>query len=124
MAQASASTYPATEQRTADKVKNIRDKASAVADDVSSEAKTLVDRVVAYTKANPVEAAAVAAGVAFVAGAAILGPRLLQSRRERDFSHLLRQAYREAERIRDDSATWNKLTDWVRANVPSSRSWR
>ena len=124
MTRSYAENYSSSDQRSTDKVEDLKNKATEVAQDVSKEARTLVDQVVAYTKANPVEAAAIAAGVALVAGAVFLGPRLLQSRQERDYERLLRQAYREAERIRDDSTTWNRLTDWVRTNVPSPNSWR
>jgi cell division septum initiation protein DivIVA len=120
MAQSQAQNVSSSNESTTDQVKDLRKKA----DDVSKEARNLVDRVVTYTKANPVEAAAIAAGIAFIAGGIILGPRLLQSRQQRDYDRLLSRAYREAERIRDDSTTWNRLTDWVRANVPSPNTWR
>jgi ElaB/YqjD/DUF883 family membrane-anchored ribosome-binding protein len=118
MAQPNANTYSNTNQRRANKADDLTTRASDVAQDVSKEARNLVDKVVAYTKANPVEAAAIAAGVAFIAGAAILGPRLIQSREQRDFNRLIRQAYREAERVRDESSsTWSQLTDWVSKNA-------
>jgi cell division septum initiation protein DivIVA len=118
MAQSTARYYSAGQN--SDKTQDLQDRASQTGDTISNEARNLVDRVVAYTKANPVEAAAIAGGVAFVASAAIMGPRLLQSRRERDFDRLVRRAYREADRIRDDSSsTWSRLTEWVANNVPS-----
>lgn len=113
MAQAYAENYNRSDERSSDNVGDLRNKATEIADDVSKEARTLVDQVVAYTKANPLEATAIAAGVAFIAGSLILAPRLMQSRQERDFDRLLRQAYDAAERARADSTTWNRLTDWV-----------
>jgi len=124
MAQSFAAKYSTAESRSTDQVQDLKSKASEVADDVSKEARTLLDQVVGYTKAKPLEAAAIAAGVAFVAGAVILGPRLMQSRQERSFDRLLRRAYREADRVRPDSASWKRLTDWINANVPNASSWR
>lgn len=125
MAYSYAENYSSSDQSRSDKVTALRTEASDVAENVSKEARTLVDQVAAYTKANPIEAAAIAAGVAFVAGAIIFAPRLMQSRHERDFDRLVRKAYREADRVRDQSsASWDRLTDWVRANVPSPNIWR
>jgi hypothetical protein len=123
MAQSTARNY--SSQQSSNDAKDLQAKASQVAGEVSKEARNLVDRIVTYTKANPVEAAAIAAGIAFIAGAAILGPRLLQSRQERDFDRLVRRAYSGADRVRDESSsTWNRLTEWIAANVPSAGTWR
>ena len=60
------------------------------------------------------------APAAFVAGAVIVAPRLLKGpTREEQLKRLLSDAYREAERVRDDAPTWNRLSEWVKSNVPS-----
>lgn len=106
--------------------KKATDVAAEAAQSTKQEARTLVDNVVEYTKSNPMQAVAIAAGIAFVAGSVILAPRLLRGQirdetREEQIQRLLRDAYREAEHIRDNSTTWNRLTDWVKANLPATR---
>ncbi len=124
MAQPYAKNYTSSEQTNSNKISDLRDKASTLAEDTSKEARNLVDSLVDYAKAKPIEAVAIAAGVAFIAGGILLGPRLMQSRQGRDFDEMLRRAYQEAERVRNDSGTWNRLTEWVKANAPSTSSWR
>ena len=63
-----AENYSSSDQRSTDKANDLKNKATDVAQTMSKEASTLVDQVVAYTKANPVEAAAIAAGIAFYCG--------------------------------------------------------
>ena len=103
-----------------DELREYAKKATEVAQSAKQEARSLVDNVVTYAKANPLEAMAIAAGVAFVAGAVIVAPRLLKGpTREEQIKRLLSDAYREAERVRDDAPTWNRLSEWVKSNVPS-----
>jgi hypothetical protein len=118
MAQSYAENYSSKDQKAT--AGEYASQAKDFAEDAKQEARTLVDRVVSYAKANPLEAIAIAAGAAFVAGGIILGPRLFKGpSRGEQFERLLSDAYRQAERARDDSTTWNRLSEWVRSNVPS-----
>lgn len=120
MVRAQAQKFTDQDQAQTDELREYAKKATETAQAAKQEARSLVDNVVTYARANPLEAMAIAAGVAFVAGAVIVAPRLLKGpTREEQLKRLLSDAYREAERVRDDSPTWNRLSDWVKSNVPS-----
>jgi hypothetical protein len=111
-------------QRFAENYESTNQAGSKAKDDLASEAgaraQTVFNSVTSYVRANPTEALVVAAGVAFAIGAIYALPRM-QSREERiarDFERRVRQAYQHAQQSAD-THTWDRLTDWVRQNLPS-----
>jgi hypothetical protein len=92
--------------------------ATRARDLAEDEASSVIDRFVNYAKANPVETALATAGVAFVAGAIILGPRLWR-RHEGDLHRVLEKASREAKRVRSDVPSLRQVSNWVKAQLPS-----
>jgi hypothetical protein len=95
------------------------DKAKALADDASSQARNLLETVTNYIRNKPTEALMIAGGAAFVIGALYAIPRFQSkdARIARDFERRVRQAYEEARSAQESTMTWDKVMEWVSTNL-------